>query len=197
MCVTTGGGVARCTVCLIIHETCSAIVSTLLSTYISFPTGDALEEVVEGFKERWGFPQCAGSIDGSHISVPPPLMNHTDYYNRKGFYSVIVQAVVDHNCLFRNICVGWPGSVHDARLFANSLLYNKIEILQGTSLQFRGNEIPTLLVGDSAYPIKPWLMKPFPHSPSLSDQQKRFNHRLSRARVVVEITFGRLKSSLT
>jgi len=181
---------------LIIHETCSAIVSTLLSTYISFPTSDALEEVVEGFKERWGFPQCAGSIDGSHISVTPPLMNHTDYYNRKGFYSVIVQAVVDHNCLFRNICVGWPGSVHDARLFANSLLYNKIEILQGTSLQFRGNEILTLLVGDSAYPIKPWLMKPFPHSPSLSGQQKRFNHRLSRARVVVEITFGRLKSSL-
>jgi len=190
-------GIARCTVCLIVHETCNAIVTKLMSVYISFPTGDELKEVVKGFKEKWDFPQCAGSIDGSHISVTPPLMNHTDYYNRKGFYSVIVQAVVDHNCLFRNIYVGWPGSVHDARVFANSLLYSKVcsgEILQGSSLQYRGNEIPILLVGDSAYPIKSWLMKPFPHSSTLTDQQKTFNYRLSRARVQVEIAFGRLKA---
>ena len=144
-------GVARCTVCLIFHETCNAIVSKLMPVYISFPTGDELKEVVKGFKEKWDFPRCAGSIDGSHIPVTPPFMNHTDYYNRKAFYSVIVQAVVDHNCLFRNLCVGWPGSVHDARVFANSVLYRKVsdgEILQGNSLQFRGSEIPILLVGE-------------------------------------------------
>ena len=112
--IATLFGVVRCTLCLIIHETCIAIVTKLLSVYISFPLGDVLKEVVEGLKEKWDFPQCAGSIDGSLISISLPLMNHTDYYNRKGFYSVIVQAVVDHNCLFRNICVGWPGSVHDA-----------------------------------------------------------------------------------
>ena len=83
-------------------------------------------------------------------------MNHTDYYNRKGFYSIIVQAVVDHNNLFGNICVGWPESVHDARMFANSLLYLKVsnkELLQGDNLWFDSHEIPTLLVMDSAYPI--------------------------------------------
>ena len=149
-------GVARCTVCVVVHETCEAIVSRLLPVYISFPTGEQLDEVVKGFKEKWDFPQCAGSIDGSHISVTPPSMNHTDYYNRKGFYSMIVQAVVDHNYLLRNICVGWPGSVHDARVFANSLLYHKVinrQLLQGSSLRFGSHEIPTLLVGDSAYPV--------------------------------------------
>ena len=39
---------------------------------------------------------------------------------------MMVQAVVDHNYLFRDICVGWPGSVHDARVFSNSLIYKQI-----------------------------------------------------------------------
>ena len=83
-----------------------------MALYISFPTGEQRNEVVQGFQDKRGFPQCASSIDGSHMSVTPPA-NHTNYYSRKGFCSMIVQAMVDHNYLFRNICVGWPGSVHD------------------------------------------------------------------------------------
>ena len=58
-----------------------------------------------------------GSIDGCHIPVMPPSSNHTDYYNRKGWYSIILQAVVDHEYIFRDISVGWPGSVNDARVY--------------------------------------------------------------------------------
>ena len=47
------------------------------------------------------------------------------YYNRKGFYSVNVQAVVDHNLLFTDLYIGWPGSVHDARVLVNSALYSR------------------------------------------------------------------------
>ena len=92
-------GLARCTVCVVVHEACRAIVQSLQSEYISFihVTGDSLKTVVEGFRMRWGIPQCAGSIDGTHIPITPPAMNHTDYYNRKGWYSIITQAVVDHN----------------------------------------------------------------------------------------------------
>ena len=107
-------------------------------------------------------------------------MNHTDYYNRKGWYSIVVQAVVDHNHLFRKICVG---SVHDARVFANSSLYQKViarELLQGNALQVDDHQIPLLLVGDSAYPLLSWLIKPFAHSPTLTTEQKHFNYRLSR-----------------
>ena len=50
--------------------------------------------------------QRAGAINGSHVPVTPPALNHTDYYNRKGWYSVLIQAVVDHKYLFRDICVG-------------------------------------------------------------------------------------------
>ena len=188
---------ARSTVCCIVKDSCEAIVKVLLPKYINFPVGLKLKEIVKGFLDRWGLPQCAGAIDGSHIPVRPPALNHTDYYNRKGWYSIIVQAVVDHNYLFTDLCIGWPGSVHDARVLANSGIYKKYnnkEILQGEELCINGCEIPAFLVGDSAYPLLPWLLKPFATSPFLTSEQKSFNYRISRGRVVVEIAFGRLKA---
>ena len=182
-------GLARCTVCVIVHETCRAIAQNLQSVYISFPTGESLKTVVEGFQCRWDIPQCAGSVDGTHIPITPPAMNHTDYYNRKGWYSIITQAVVDHNGLFRDLCIGWPGSVHDACVFSNSTLYSKVnngELLQGDVLHVSGGTIPVYLIGDSAYPLLSWLIKPFAHNSPLSQQQKNYNYRISRGRVVVD-----------
>ena len=104
-------GIGRSTVCCIIHETVRAILKVLLKKYISFPLGDQLQNVIQGFEDKCNFPQCAGAIDGSHIPIQAPKLNHTDYYNRKGWYSILVQAVVDSDYLFRNINVGWPGRV--------------------------------------------------------------------------------------
>ena len=67
------------------HETCAAIVQVLLRPYISFPTGDKMKEVVDGFARSWGVPQYCGAIDGSHIPISASVMNHTDYYNQKGY----------------------------------------------------------------------------------------------------------------
>lgn len=73
---------------------------------------------------------------------------------------------MDFNCLFSDIiCVGWPGSVHDARVLANSAVYKKArrkEILCGEVVRVHRMNIPTFIVGDSAYPLNTWLMKPFP-----------------------------------
>ena len=50
-----------------------------------------------------------------------------EYYNRKCFHSVILETVVDSFMYFTDICVGWPGRVHDARVLSNSKLYQKAE----------------------------------------------------------------------
>ena len=169
----------------------------LLATYIKFPQGEELRDTVEGFKSKWGMIQCAGAVDGCHIPVMPPASNHTDFYNRKGWYLIVLQAVVDENYLFTDVCVGWPGSVHDARVLANSSLYKRAEekhILCGETVTHRGVDIPIFLVGDSAYPLSTWLMKPFVHNSNLTSSQRSFNYYLSRARIVVENGFGRLKA---
>ena len=68
-------GVACCTICVIVHDTCKAIIDVLKTMYIRFPQGNETSDVVEGFKTKWDMIQCAGAIDGSHI----PVLQHTDY----------------------------------------------------------------------------------------------------------------------
>ena len=69
-------GVARSTVCAIVHKACLAIVENLMGTYIKFPRGDQLERVTESFQTKWGVPQCVGAIDVCHIPIAAPVSNH-------------------------------------------------------------------------------------------------------------------------
>lgn len=164
--------------CVIVHDTCAAIIQALQSQNITFPVGNDLQNVIEGFEAKWQMVQCAGAIDGCHIPVRPPAMNHTDYYNRKGWYSVKLQAVVDDQYLFRDVMVGWSGSVHDARVMSRSQLYHRVvnkEILNTHSRNINGRPVLPYLSGDSAYPLNIWLMTPFPYNSALSGPQNTFN----------------------
>ena len=189
-------GIARSTVCEIVQETCTTIVRSLLHKYIQFPSGSRLDDLVDVFLTKWGVPQCVGAIDGCHVPIACPVMNHTDYYNRKGWYSMILQGIVDHSYRFIDINIGWPGSVHDARVFAHSSIYEKISeknLLPHRTISVGGVDIPLFLIGDSAYPLQTWLMKPFTHGSLLTSAQKTYNYRICHARIVVENAYGRLK----
>ncbi|XP_039638609.1 protein ANTAGONIST OF LIKE HETEROCHROMATIN PROTEIN 1-like [Perca fluviatilis] len=189
-------GIAKSSVCAIVHEFCKAVRQVLMPEFIKLPEGDALQKVLQGFQMRCGFPQCAGAIDGSHIPIIAPEENHVDYFNRKGWHSVILQGVVDHEFCFTNIYTGWPGSVHDARVLRNSCVFalaERGELFPPDTVEINGVQVPIMLLGDPAYPMRSWLIKGYTDTGNLTVQQRYFNKRHSRARVTVECAFGRLK----
>ena len=99
-------GVSKTAVCFIVKDACSAIVEALLPRYIKVPTGDSLKEVINGFEHKWGFPQCAGAVDGTHIAIMSPCDFPADYFNCKGWHSIIIQGMVDHLYRFTDIYIG-------------------------------------------------------------------------------------------
>ena len=58
-------GIAKSSVCAIVHDFCKAVHQVHMPDYIKIPQGDDLQDVLRSFRKRWGFPQCAGAIDGS------------------------------------------------------------------------------------------------------------------------------------
>ncbi|XP_052223937.1 putative nuclease HARBI1 [Dreissena polymorpha] len=102
------------------------------------------------------FPQVVGVVDGTHIRIQAPSANEDDYVNRKGFHSLNVQMICDATFWFVDVVAKWPGSVHDSRIFRESAIRQRFE---------RG-EINGLLLGDSGYGCKRYLMTPYQNTDS-------------------------------
>ena len=126
-----------------------------------------------------------------------------DYLNRKSRYSLNVQAACDYKCCFFDVVVKWPGSVHDARVFANSQLnacLNNhtispcVRSLPIPVTQGGGQEaIGAFILGDPAYPLLPHVMKEFTGG-GATQQEQYFGLKLCKARMVIECAFGLLKA---
>lgn len=126
-----------------------------------------------------------GCIDGLHIPIPGPSDHRAAYINRKGFPSIQLQAVCDDNLRFLDVVAGWPGSVHDARVFRNSPLS---QLLEDGNIHEEQH-----LLGDSAYPLTPYLMVSFRDNGHITEDQGNYNTRHSSARMAIERAFGLLK----
>lgn len=99
------------------------------------------------------------------------------------FIFLQVQLVCDHHLRIRDIFTGYPGSVHDARVFRTSPLNETLEEKCG---EFH-------LLGDSAYPLSKNLMTPFPDRGLLNRLQINYNMQHSINRVKIEHCNGVLK----
>lgn len=149
-------------------------------------------------KNKWQFPHCLGAIDGKHVHIIPPKDSGSYYFNCKKTHSIVLMAIANANCEFIYCSVGTNGRVSDGGVlnhtkFYEKLINNNLQIPEPIQLLQSNRVLEYVFVGDEAFAMRPDLKKPYNRG-SLNKERRIFNYRLSRARRVVEITFGILVS---
>ena len=152
---------------------------------------------VASFENLSSLPNVFGAIDGTHIHIQAPEESTVDFFDRKQRHSIGVQGVCDGNLKFLNVAAGFPGSVHDGRILRNTWVYKAAcdgDILRSPVFKLTNAvAIRPFLVGDAAYPISDWLIKPYTYDTSMNQDKSFFNLSLSQARVSIDRAFGVLK----
>ncbi|GBP69552.1 Putative nuclease HARBI1 [Eumeta japonica] len=142
---------------------------------------------MEDYYKLWNFPNCCGAMDGKLINIRCPGNSGSDYFDYKRI-SVFIYLHLWMKLQFLFIDVGTNGRANDASVFQKSTLN---EALMSNLLNFPEEGV---IVADDAFPLRTDILKPFNTRGEFGVKQKIFNYRLSRARRVVENTFGILVS---
>ncbi|XP_031339861.1 protein ALP1-like [Photinus pyralis] len=182
------------TVYKIVMDTCKVITERLLNEMLPKPTTEMWKSIANDFFTLWNFPNCLGALDGKHIIIQAPPNSGSLFFNYKKTFSVVLLALVDAHYNFIAVDVGAYGKNSDGGIFSSS---NLGKALQRGTLSVPGNstlpdtttDAPHVIVGDEAFPLKSYLMRPYPGH-DLDLQKRIFNYRLCRVRRIVENTFG-------
>ncbi len=118
--------VGRSTVCVIIQETCKAIITVLQPMLLSMPNTEDWTRISQDFHKTCHFPNCVGVIAGKHFAISKPRTNDLHYYNYKGFFSLAVLASCDAMYQFTTVSIGSGGSKSDGEIFGQSALGQKV-----------------------------------------------------------------------
>lgn len=187
--------VGHTTVHQIIKDTCEIVWDNLSPLYLKTPnTTQEWREIANGFMNRWNFPNCLGALDGKHINIQAPARSGSLYYNYKNSFSIVLLAACDSQYKFTLVDIGAYGSQSDGGVWKNTIFGQNFEkncmnIPNSANLPNSNRQLPFFLVADEAFPLKPYIMRPYPGK-KLENSQRIFNYRLSRARQVIENTFG-------
>ncbi|XP_065365511.1 putative nuclease HARBI1 [Calliphora vicina] len=161
----------------------------LKKRFLFWPNSRERSEILYATKDE--MPGCIGYIEGSEIKLAEaPVKNHELFFSRKRQYAIKVQAVCDYKLRIRQLTVGYPGSVHDAKIFLNCPIAKHHE---------RFVSPPQWIAGDSAYPLKSFLLTPFRTNSIEHTKEERvlYNKHFSKYRVRIENCFGILKEKFS
>ncbi|TKR58362.1 hypothetical protein L596_029827 [Steinernema carpocapsae] len=122
---------------------------------IDWPTNPC--EAGAGFADVAGIQGVCGAIDGTLVPIKTPSAKEYQFVDRKQRHSLNVMAVCGPNLSFYYVSAKRPESVNDRRILRTSTLGRRFEA------GFRPFENAVLL-GDSIYPTKNWLI-PMKSSP--------------------------------
>ncbi|XP_040174386.1 putative nuclease HARBI1 [Anopheles arabiensis] len=179
-----------------VPQVCDCLVE-VLRNYVKLPTNsDEWMKIVQGFEEKWNFPHTLGAIDGKHVMIKAPPHSGTDYFNYRRFFSVVFLGVVDSNSNFIYADVGSKGRISDRGVFRNSVLYKKLERnecgIPSPAPLYQASRIlvPYMFLGDKAFPLTHYCLRPFSGLTERGSVQRIFNMRHSIARRPVEMAYG-------
>ena len=139
------------------------------------------------------FHTSLGAIDGKHVTIRKPSNAGSYYYNYKHTHSIILLAIAgpEYECLYAD--VGSNDRVNDSGVGNKSSLLHAI---QNGSVKLpkddalpNGVIAPYVFVGDDAFALKKFMMKPYPQQ-NLTADKRVYNYRHSRARRISENLFG-------
>ena len=184
------------TISLLVREVCRVLRDTYKHEFMTCPTTpQGWQPIIQEFHRRWNFPHCCGAIDGKHVAIRKPPHSGSAYYNYKGFFSIVLLALVGPDYKFLYVEVGAQGSASDAQIYNRS---NLKEAMKTNDIGFpdaqilphdNQDPIPYFIVGDDAFALATYLMKPFSRR-GLDITERIFNYRLCRCRRIAENAFG-------
>uniref|UniRef100_UPI00398E38AC putative nuclease HARBI1 n=1 Tax=Pristiophorus japonicus TaxID=55135 RepID=UPI00398E38AC len=151
--------------------------------YISSPmTREKQVEQQARFVLIAGFPRMHGVIDCTHIGLRVQLNHPKFFINRKGFHSLNVQLVCDHQSRILTVDARYPGSSHDSFILSQTNV---------PTLFTRPNQDCGWLLGDKGYPLSTWLLTPLRNSRTAAEHS--YNDAHSGTRCIIEHCIGILK----
>lgn len=187
--------ISKSSVSTIVIEVCKAIWDNLNSIHLPTPTIEDFKSIEKEFYEKWDYPNCIGSLDGKHIRIKCPKHFRSMFFNYKQYYSIVLMAVSDANYKFTMIDVGGYGKDSDGGILSASNMYQRLE---NESLKIPGEKklpnfnvkAPYVFIADEAFPLRNYLMRPFPRLQAQQNDKMYYNYRHARARMTIECTFG-------
>lgn len=162
---------------------------------MSTPTVADFENISQGFYDNWNFPNCIGSLDGKHIRIKCPKNSGSMFFNYKQYFSIVLLAVADANYKFIMIDVGSYGKDSDGGVLSNSNILKRLEnktlkLPFPKALPNSNIFSPYTFIADEAFPLRTYIMRPYPKRLLNNENKNYFNYRLSRARMTIECAFG-------
>ena len=120
--------VSHNTISGIIKVVSEVIIEEYAAEVVVMPrTSQEWKVVVEDFSTKWNFHHTLGAVDGKHVAIKKPANSGTIYHNYKGFFSIILMAVIDMNYKFLWVDVGANGMSSDDQVFNGSSFRQAIE----------------------------------------------------------------------
>lgn len=189
--------IGKSTVSKIVQEVCDCLWNVLQPMYMPVPTQNDWYRIAKQFENLWQFKNCVGAIDGKHVYINAPYNTGSSFFNYKHRFSIVLMCVSDARRKIIMADIGSKGRCSDGGIFANSefgrrLQNDALKLPPPAPLSQGGEPVPFVFIGDEAFPLSYNLLRPYPRS-GLNESKRIFNYRLSRARRIVEATFGVLK----